>query len=365
MTSLPRLALLAASLLAASLFAEPLLAAPLSAGTPSAGTPSAGTPPAGPAALPAAAQDTPSPPASPAPSPLRVFTVGASVSAGFGLSAELATEKDVALAVFLEAALTERGRERVTFVDEGQGWFVNAPYKTGAKLVDAAIAGDADLVVGVDFLFWYAYGNGSRISPRRAKGLEAGLRQLERLKRPLIIGDLPDISHALGGRGPFGPPIVNRSMFPSSEELRAMNQTIRAWAEGRPEVRVLPLADLMRRYVESEPVTVRDLEWRVSSLGEALQKDLLHPNARGTAWVAMILADEITGVPGFDAEDFRFDEAAVLGQLDVLTRTSRERRAKKERRRAERKAEREARAQEKEQREREQKGKGQQLAPTR
>ena len=314
----------------------------------------------GPTALPAAAQDTPSPPASPAPSPLRVFTVGASVSAGFGLSAELATEKDVALAVFLEAALTERGRERVTFVDEGEGWFFNAPYKSGAKLVDAAIEGDADLVVGVDFLFWYAYGNGSRLSPRRAKGLQAGLRQLERLKRPLIIGDLPDISHALKGSGPFGAPIVNRFMFPTPEELRAMNATIRAWAEERPEVRVLPLADLMGRYVESKPVRVRDLEWKVSSLGEALQKDLLHPNARGTAWVAMILADEITTVPGFDDGNFRFDEGAVLGQLEELTRESRERRAEKERRRAERKAKREARAKEKEEA-----GKGQRLAPTR
>ena len=314
----------------------------------------------GPTALPAAAQDTTSPPASPTPSPLRVFTVGASVSAGFGLSAELATEKDVALAVFLEAALTERGRERVTFVDEGEGWFFNAPYKSGAKLVDAAIEGDADLVVGVDFLFWYAYGNGSRLSPRRAKGLQAGLRQLERLKRPLIIGDLPDISHALKGSGPFGGPIVNRSMFPSPEELDAMNATIREWARERPEVRVLPLADLMGRYVESKPVRVRDLEWKVSSLGEALQKDLLHPNARGTAWVAMILADEITAVPGFDDGNFRFDEGAVLGQLEELTRESRERRAEKERRRAERKAKREARKKEKEE-----VGKDQRLAPTR
>ncbi len=295
----------------------------------------------------AAAQDAPSPPAPPAPSPLRVYTVGASVSAGFGLSAELATEKDVALAVFLEAVLTERGRERVTFVDEGEGWFFNAPYKSGAKLVDAAIEGEADLVVGVDFLFWYAYGNGSRISPRRAKGLEAGLRQLERLQCPLIIGDLPDISHALKGSGPFGAPIVNRSMFPSSEERLAMNDTIRAWAEARPEVRVLPLADLMRRYVESKPVKVRDLEWKVSSLGEALQKDLLHPNARGTAWVAMIIADEISAVRGFDGGDFRFDEEEVIGQLGELTRPSRERRAEKERRRAERKAKREARAREK------------------
>lgn len=310
--------------------------------------------------LPAAAQEIPALPASPAPSPLRVFTVGASVSAGFGLSAELATEKDVALAVFLEAALTERGRERVTFVDQGEGWFFNAPYKSGAKLVDAAIEGDADLVVGVDFLFWYAYGNGSRLSPRRAKGLEAGLGQLERLKRPLIIGDLPDISHALKGSGPFGAPIVNRSMFPTPEELRAMNATIRAWAEERPEVRVLPLADLMGRYVESKPVKVRDLEWKVSSLGEALQKDLLHPNARGTAWVAMILADEISAVPGFDDENFRFDEAAVLGQLEELTRESRERRAEKERRRAERKAKREARRKEKEETD-----KGQRPAPTR
>lgn len=311
-------------------------------------------------ALAAAPQDDATAPAPAETAPLRVFTMGASVSAGFGLSAELATEKDVALSVFLEATLTERGRERVTFVDEGEGWFFNAPYKSGARLVDAAVAGDADLVVGVDYLFWYAYGNDSRSAPRRAKGLEAGLRQLERLKCPLIIGDLPDIAHALKGRGPFGAPIVNRSMFPSAAERLAMNETLRAWAKGRPNVRVLGLADLMRRYVESKPVRVRDLEWKVSSLGEALQKDLLHPNARGTAWVAMILVDQIAAIQGFDSDDFRFDEAAVLAQVDELTRESRERRADKERRRAERKAKREARAREKEERE---KGRG--LTPTR
>ena len=123
-----------------------------------------------------------------------------------------------------------------------------------------------------------------------------------------------------------------------------MNRAIRAWAAERDNVLVVPLADLMRRYVESEPVRVRDLEWAVEGLDEALQKDLLHPNARGTTWVAMVLADALVRLPGFEDTDFRFDEGAARARIDALTAESRERRMERERRRAERKAEREERA---------------------
>ncbi|MGD2017635.1 MAG: hypothetical protein PVJ89_05955 [Planctomycetota bacterium] len=275
---------------------------------------------------------------------LKVFTAGASVSAGYGLSAELRTDGDIPLSVFLSATLSETGRARVQFVGEGERWFFNDPYKSGARLVDAAVATEADAVVGVDFLFWYAFGANLRSAPRRSRGLEVGLAELDRLSCPLVIGDLPDISHALDGKGPFGGPVVNRRLFPSDEERAAMNRAIRAWAAERDNVLVVPLADLMRRYVESEPVRVRDLEWAVEGLDEALQKDLLHPNARGTTWVAMVLADALVRLPGFEDTDFRFDEGAARARIDALTAESRERRMERERRRAERKAEREERA---------------------
>ena len=148
---------------------------------------------------------------------LRVFTAGASVSAGYGLSAELRTDGDIPLSVFLSATLSETGRARVEFVGEGERWFFNDPYKSGARLVDAAVAAEADAVVGVDFLFWYAFGANLRSAPRRSRGLEVGLAELDRLSCPLVIGDLPDISHALDGKGPFGGPVVNRRLFPSDE----------------------------------------------------------------------------------------------------------------------------------------------------
>ena len=289
--------------------------------------------------------------ASPARGPLKVFTAGASVSAGYGLARELETDGDVPLSVFLTATLTEAGRQRIEFPGEGERWFFNDPFRSGARLVDAALAAEADAVVGVDFLFWYAFGADLRSAPRRAEGLRKGLDQLERLSCPIVVGDLPDISHALAGRGPFGAPIVNRSLFPSDAERASMNETIRAWAAEREGVVVLPLADLMRRYVESQPVRVQDLEWAVDGLDQALQQDLLHPNARGTGWVAMVLADSLTRLPGFEDTDFRFDEEAVRATVGALTAESRERRAERERRRAERKAKREERARERDENE--------------
>lgn len=278
--------------------------------------------------------------------PRTVFVAGASVSAGYGLSAELKTEADVPLSVFLTATLTPEGGERLRFMGEGRRWFSFDPYESGAVQVDAALAAKADVFVGVDFLFWYAFGATSGRTPRRAAGLEAGLKQLERLSGPVIIGDLPDIEHALEGRGPFGAPMVQRRMLPSEEERASMNRRIRAWAMEREHVRVFPLADVVGRQVRGEVIQVRDLEWDPETPGEGLQRDLLHPNSRGTTWVAMAVADALTQVPGLEATDFSLDERTIRKKVEALTAASRERRAASERRKAERKAQRDRRARE-------------------
>ena len=58
---------------------------------------------------------------------------------------------------------------------------------------------------------------------------------------PIVLGDLPNIEHALTGAGPFGAPLVHRRMFPTERERRDMNERISEWAKKREQVAVVPL----------------------------------------------------------------------------------------------------------------------------
>ncbi len=274
------------------------------------------------------------PAAVPPPPTTRIATIGASVSAGFGNASELKTKADVPLSVFLGALLADEKATAVT--GQGDSWFFRDARKLGKRQVDDALDTSPTLVIGVDFLFWYAFGHSKPSDPRRSKGLEDGLAELDRIACPIVIGDLPDVAHALQGKGPFGQPMIRRSMLPRDEERIAMNRRIRAWAEARGDVAIVPLSVMTARMMQGEPMAVRGNEWAVRDPHDALQPDLLHPTSRGAIWIALNIADAATRLEGVRENTFVWDEVSIQERLDTALEVSRKARARKEKERQER-----------------------------
>lgn len=259
----------------------------------------------------------------------RIAVLGASVSAGTGLRAELVTKGDLPLGRFLAAAmppewLAPGGEEdeRVEIFDHGDMWFFVRPLENGAAQVNAALDHAPTLVVALDFLFWYGYGSGYASDDARLEDLERGLAQLDRFACPLVVGDFPDVRAALDGKGPLGMPLVTPDMIPRPVALDRLNLRLADWASERPRVSVVALGPMLTRMRNMEELTLRGNAWRPESLLEVLQPDLLHPTVRGEIWVAMAVLDALARAhPSLDAIDF--DERRILAR--VLAETAEER----------------------------------------
>ena len=99
----------------------------------------------------------------------RMAVLGASVSAGFGL--EIETGAPTSLADVLDAAATA---EHDPVLNGADLLFFVIPEEVAAKSVAKALEARATLVVAVDFLFWFGYGEVAN-EEERSKRLAAGL----------------------------------------------------------------------------------------------------------------------------------------------------------------------------------------------
>jgi len=278
-----------------------------------------------------------------------IAVIGASVSGGAGNSRELEVRRDVPLGVFLKGALSDEQAKASRFLDLGDRFFFMNPDVKGHVQVSKAQAFEPTLVVALDFLFWFAYGERSLDSPRRAKGLERGLKLLERFDCPMVIGDLPDIDHALAGVGPFGGPIVHRGLFPRTDERLAMNRRLTEWARERRNVTVIPISGLITKMIGGKPIELRGNSWTVKSIPDALQKDRLHPTVKGSVWTALHVADAIARLEKTAASRFAWDVARTRARVLALTEDEREAKRKAAERRAARRKKSEERRKEREQ----------------
>lgn len=220
------------------------------------------------ALLAACSAKKPAPAAAAAPAPLgRVAVIGASVSAGY---------KSPTVAQVLDESI--QGAHAV--LDVAEVSLFRDPVKRGGAQIDAALAFRPTLVVGIDFLFWYAYGGGMTRADRMSR-LDVGLAALERLgDLPLLVGDVPDMS---GAREDMLPP----SAVPSPEDLAALNARIHAWARGRASVRVLPLDALISEVLgKNGPEGVMHPE-------KLMAPDRLHPTRHGLIYLLGFVVREL------------------------------------------------------------------------
>jgi hypothetical protein len=234
----------------------------------------------------------------------RVAVVGASLSDGFGSGTKLA--------LALEEVIRRPHRP---IVDASSSLFFMRPMETGTELLGKALEGKPTLVVAIDFLFWFGYGAvGPEGKPMGSEEdrlvlLEEGLKLLEKVEAPLILGDFPDMSDAIGG-------ILSAGQVPKAETLAALNRRVGEWSKKRANVILVPLARHIVEIRGDKAVKVGKWEWPAGQSARLLQDDKLHPTAEGLVAVCGMIVEGLNGAKvGAAAKDFDPDRKAVLKRI--------------------------------------------------
>lgn len=238
----------------------------------------------------------------PARDPLeRVVVIGASLAAGFGA--------DRTMAEALEASLREPVRPVLGL---GDFLFFTSPLAIGDRQVEAASDADPSLVVAIDFLFWFGYGNLDakgqpiEVESQRLELLERGLRTLGELECPLVVGDFPDMSAAVGT-------MLAPAQMPAATTLPLLSRRVREWAAARPNTLVLPLSEMVAKLDSDEPIAIGRHTFPAGS--ELLQSDHLHPNLEGLVLTAQLVGDALVERKLVPAEALERERAGVLAKL--------------------------------------------------
>jgi len=246
----------------------------------------------------------PAPVAAAAPVALqRVVVIGASLSAGYGL-------RNTPLSATLEASIRTEHAPVQSLADEH---FFLTPRASGARQVEGALDAQPTLVVAIDFLFWFGYGaldaDGAPVTSedQRLALLEHGLECLEELDCPLVLGDFPDMSRAVGK-------MLAENQMPAQETLARLSSRVREWAAKReaPTI-VLPLAELVRSLGSEEAIRIGRHAWPAGT--RLLQLDDLHPTLEGLTGVAQLVLDELVRRELASASQVDFTLEAVLRRL--------------------------------------------------
>jgi hypothetical protein len=198
----------------------------------------------------------------------------------------------------------------------GTSLFFENPVEYGGSLLAGAQSRDPSLVVAVDFIFWYGYGaldvenRGFRDNDptKRMALLEKGLEMLQSHDCPLVLGDFPDMTPAVGSR-------LRDFQVPTPETLDALNARLYEWAAERPDVIVLPLADFVAQIRADNGFSVNGNDWPAGSEETIFQWDHLHPTGEGLVAMAQLVASALIESGHARPEDFDLDSASVLEKL--------------------------------------------------
>ena len=208
----------------------------------------------------------------------RIATLGASATSGFDESEPLGGPKTPSyrFANYLEATLI--GTHEPITTQASALFFLQAEPVMEKQVTDM-LATKPTLVIGLDALFWFCYGAGLT-EEKRAARFEIGLRQLERIESPLVVGDIPDATAATGG-------ILGKEEMPAPETIALCNKRLKAWATGRKSVTVFPIAKIMATVAANEETAIGGYTWEKGKSGPLMRKDHLYPSRHGLAALAI------------------------------------------------------------------------------
>lgn len=183
----------------------------------------------------------------------------------------------------------------VSLKDCSDTMFFMSPVQKGERQLKRA-SRRSGIIIGLDFMFWFGYG---RIANPRGGYTERDIavhRALSRLalqkrglalldkylvgtKRPLILGDYPNMTGAVERMLP-------RTLIPGKRVREELNQRLHAWAAKRDNVFVYPLAARFDQARRGELVVATADGDKKLNRSQLLQLDRLHPNTLGMAVIA-------------------------------------------------------------------------------
>ncbi|MCE7973370.1 MAG: hypothetical protein DYG92_03450 [Leptolyngbya sp. PLA1] len=251
------------------------------------------------------------PPQAAAPVPLDLsgaVVIGASVSDGFG--AMLPGEEPKGLipqGVPLARTLGSIAHTHAAPASHSSSLFFMSPEQEADSQLAAAQAARPALVFAIDYLFWHAYGEMD--DSAREAALQRGLDRLSKLEAPIILADLPDMTHAVGI-------MLSSRQVPSPRTLEALNARIRDWAAARPNAVIVPLAGVVRSAMASGQVHVGGRDYQGQAARDLLTRDGLHATLDGQIAVALeaLSQAKAAGVLPSNAT-WDSDPAAILARL--------------------------------------------------
>ena len=212
----------------------------------------------------------------------RIVMLGASATSGFDESEPLGGPKtpQYLFANYIEAALTGAHEPVAT---QASALLFLQTREIMEKQVAATVAAKPTLVIGLDAMFWFCYGAGMDAGQRTAL-FDAGLLLLERIDAPLIVGDIPDATKAVGG-------ILGKAELPDPATIEQCNERLKTWAAGRKNVTVFPIARVMSAAAANEEVVLAGHTWEAGKSGALIRGDRLHPSRHALAALAIATLD--------------------------------------------------------------------------
>ena len=262
----------------------------------------------------------------------RIVLVGASVTAGFSITEPFGgpSTPQYRLRHYVEAAINVPHEPVVTHAD---AFFFTKPVEILEGQLKAAQEARPSVVVALDSLFWFCYGN-LPSEEARLERFETGLRLLEKITVPVVLGDIPDASGAVGK-------ILEKKQMPELATIAKCNERLMAWAGERENIRIFPLAKLMAAASSNDELKLETGTWSKGESRALLQKDGLHPSTSGLA----ALTIEVMGItaalaqPALPEAALQRNLKTVLAAASVRAKAEADQRAEKERRAAEKAAE--------------------------
>jgi hypothetical protein len=238
----------------------------------------------------------------------RIVMVGASVSAGFLASEPLGgpNTPQYRLSRYVDAALLVPHEPVQNLANP---LFFLQPEAVGRRQVQDAVKAQPSLALGIDFLFWFCYGEGST-DAERLQRFEQGLKMLEAFQCPLVLGDIPDASAAVNG-------MLRPDQIPSAKAMAAANQRLKTWAATRPQTGVLTLSAFMRTVLANQSLKVHGYNLPAGKTRILLQADKPHPSPPGCAVIALAALDafQTTRPAGGHAAEIRWDPKEVFRRV--------------------------------------------------
>lgn len=215
----------------------------------------------------------------------RIVLLGASVTAGFDISEPFGGAKtfEYRLANYIEAALAHPHQPVTT---QANAFFFLKPAETLRAQLKATLEAQPSLVVGLDTLFWFCYGNAAN-EKERVERFESGLRLMEEITVPMVLGDIPNASQAVGG-------ILAKKQMPELSTIEQCNERLKAWAADRRHVTIFPLSRVMAAAINNDELRLGSIAWPKGKSRILLQRDGLHPTAAGLAGLAIAVLDLAT-----------------------------------------------------------------------